>query len=87
MATIKIDGASVDTDDPCALYQALYAVKLKRLAGSAVEEGDVQSPVTRRRMRYATVPMDDLDAELARLAGACDAKLGKRRRGAATFTF
>ncbi|MAY63990.1 MAG: hypothetical protein CML29_17440 [Rhizobiales bacterium] len=87
MATVKIDGATVDMDDPCALYQALYAIKLKRLSGAAIEEGEIQSPVTRRRMRYGTIPMDLLEAELDRLATACDAKNGKRRRGAATFHF
>jgi len=87
MATVKIDGATVDADDPCALYQALYAVKLKRLAGDAVEEGEIASPVTRRRMRYAAVSLSDLDAELSSLAAVCDAKNGKRRRGAASFHF
>ncbi|MCY0153063.1 hypothetical protein OEG86_13355 [Hoeflea alexandrii] len=43
--------------------------------------------MTRRRMRYATVSLADLDAELGRLAAACDAKSGKRRRGAASFHF
>jgi len=87
MATVKIDGATVDMDDPCALYQALYAIKLKRIAGESIEEGEIASPVTRRRMRYATVSLSDLDAELSRLASACDAKSGKRRRGAASFHF
>lgn len=87
MATVKIDGTTVDADDPCALYQALYAIKLKRLSGEAVEEGEIASPVTRRRMRYATTSISDLDAELSRLAAACDAKNGKRRRGAASFHF
>jgi len=87
MATVKIDGTPVDVEDPCTLYQALYAVKLKRLAGDLVEEGEIASPVTRRRMRYASVSIAELDAELSRLAAACDAKNGKRRRGAATFHF
>ncbi|MBV6650484.1 MAG: hypothetical protein KI789_12235 [Hoeflea sp.] len=87
MATVKIDGATVDIDDPCALFQALYAVKIRRLAGEAVEEGEIASPVTRRRMRYASIPMSELDAELSRLSAACDAKSGKRRRGAASFHF
>lgn len=87
MANVTIDGASVDMDDPCALFQALYAVKLKRIAGEAVEEGEIASPVTRRRMRYATVSLADLDAELIRLGAACDAKSGRRRRGAASFHF
>ncbi|WP_299864418.1 hypothetical protein [uncultured Hoeflea sp.] len=87
METVKIDGAPVDMNDPCALYQALYAIKLKRIAGESVEEGEIASPVTRRRMRYATVSLADLDAELSRLAGACNAKNGKRWRGAASFHF
>lgn len=85
--TVKINGASVDADDPCALWQALYAVKLKRIAGEAVEEGEIASPVTRRRMRYGSVPLAELDAELDRLAAACDLKNGKRRRFAARMVF
>lgn len=87
MTTIKIGGETVDTDDPCALYQALYAVKLKRLAGEAVEESEIRSPATLRRIRTASVPIAELDRELALLAQACDLKTSARRRHARTFNF
>lgn len=87
MSIVKIGGTSVDMDDPCALWQALYSVKLKRLSGEAIEEGEIQSPVTRRRMRYGSISLAELDAEMERLAAACDAKQGRRRRGAASFHF
>ncbi len=88
MSTVKIGGADIDADDPCALYQALYAVKLKRLAGEAVEEVQVQSPASRRMIRAATIPMAELNLELNRLASACEAKNGKtRRRFAAGLRF
>lgn len=81
MTTVKIDGVDVDTDDPCALYQALYAVKLKRLANEQVSEVEIKSPVGQRRMQVATVSLDDLNAELNRLADACQKKTsGKRSR-------
>ena len=84
MSIIKIDGADVDTDDPCAVYQALYAVKLKRVAGEQVNEVEIKSPVGQRRMQIATISLDDLNTELNRLADACQKKTnGKRTRFAA----
>ncbi len=79
MTMVTINGAPVDTDDPCALWQALYAVKLKRLAGEQVQETEIRSPVGQRRLQLASVSMDDLDAELSRLADACAKKNGKPR--------
>ncbi|NTF87505.1 hypothetical protein G6L46_10250 [Agrobacterium rhizogenes] len=80
MPTVMINGATVDTDDPCALYQALYAVKLKRLAGEQVAETEIRSPVGQRRIQVSSVSMADLDAELNRLADACSQKNGGARR-------
>ena len=53
MASVKIAGALVDTDDPCALYQALYAAKIKLLAGEEIEETEIRSPVTQQRLKIA----------------------------------
>lgn len=71
MATVTINGTAVDADDPCALYQALYAVKLKILAGENVSEFSLQSPVTRETVTFAPGRMEDLDKELMRLSAAC----------------
>jgi hypothetical protein len=88
MATIVIDGAPVEMDDPCALYQALYAVKLKILAGEHVEEIMLQSPVSREMMRVSAANMAQLDKELMRLSAACNAKTtGKRSRFAKRMRF
>lgn len=84
---VIIGGAQVDQDDPCALYQALYAAKLKMLAGDRIEEVEVQSPATRRRLRVAAGNMAALDAELLKLAAACSARQGKRSRYAKTARF
>jgi len=72
MATIG--GMAVDLADPCALYAALYTVKMKRLAGEGVEETEIRSPVTHRRLKLSTVNMTALDAELTKLSEACTAK-------------
>lgn len=84
---VTIAGTQVDQDDPCALYQALYAAKLKLLAGERMEEVEVQSPATRRRLRVAAGNMAALDAELMRLASACSEKRGVRSRYAKTARF
>ena len=86
--TVKLDGVSVDAEDPCALWQALYNAKLKLLAGDWVEETEIQSPVTRRRIRVAVANIKAIDEELERLAAACQAKNGGgRRRYAARIRF
>lgn len=79
MATVKINGAVVDGDDPCALHQALYAVKLQILAGERVEEMSIQSPVTREMVRFSSTSMGALDRELERLSAACNLKNSGRR--------
>ncbi|BCM19243.1 hypothetical protein [Mesorhizobium sp. J8] len=86
-ALVSINGVAVDQEDPCALYQALYAAKLRILAGEHVEELQIQSPVTRELMRFSVANLKSLDAELMRLAAACSAKSGKRSRYAKTMRF
>lgn len=88
MATVKINGAVVDGDDPCALYQALYAVKLQILSGERVEEMSIQSPVTREMVRFSSTNMAALDRELERLAAACNLQTcGRRTRFAKRIRF
>ncbi len=88
MATVKINGALIDGDDPCALYQALYAVKLQILSGERVEEMSIQSPVTREMVRFSPTSMAALDRELERLSAACTLKTsGKRARFAKRIRF
>lgn len=87
MSMVIINGVAVDGEDPCALYQALYAVKLRILAGEQVEELSIQSPVTRETIRFSASSMKALDAELMRLASACSAKNGRRSRYAKSMRF
>ena len=77
---VTINGASIDADDPCALYQALYAVKLKMLAGEHVAEFSLQSPVTRETVTFASGRMEELEKELMRLSAACTAATTGRRQ-------
>jgi len=74
MATIVLGGVTVDMDDPCALYQALYSAKLRLLAGEQMEETEIRSPVSQNRVRLALANMAAIDAELQRLAAACTKK-------------
>lgn len=76
---VTIGGVTVDADDPCALYQALYAAKLKLLGGERLEEVEIRSPVNQRRMRISATNIKALDEELMRLAQACAAKTGGQR--------
>lgn len=88
MPDVVINGAPVNTDDPCALYQTLYAVKIRILAGEQVEEISLQSPVSREMMRVSAANMAQLDKELMRLSAACTAKTtGKRSRFAKSIRF
>lgn len=80
MAEVMIGGVAVDMEDPCALWQALYAHKLKILSGQQVEEIELRSPVTTRRSRFGAGNIPALDEELSRLQAACEAKSGRRRR-------
>jgi hypothetical protein len=76
---VIIGGVSVDPDDPCALWQALYAVRLQFVAGQRTEEIEVRSPVSNRRVRFGKSDIGAMDQELARLARACEEKNGKPR--------
>lgn len=84
---VMIGGASVDAEDPCALYQALYSAKLQLLAGERIEETEVRSPVTQRRLRVAVTNIAAIDDELRRLSAACEAKHGRRTRFAKRIRF
>ena len=76
---ISIGGAPVDADDPCALYQALYATKLKLISGEMVGEYSIQSPITRDSVTFSQSNLRALEAELNRLAAACQEKTTGRR--------
>ncbi|MCC4296305.1 MAG: hypothetical protein R3184_13970 [Aurantimonas coralicida] len=76
---VIIGGVSVDPADPCATWQALYAVRLQFVAGQRTEEIEVRSPVSNRRVKFGAANIAALDQELARLAKACDEKNGKPR--------
>jgi len=76
---VNINGASVDAEDPCSLYQALYAVKLKLIAGENVSEFSLQSPVTRETVVYNQGSLAEINKELMRLSAACTQKTTGRR--------
>lgn len=79
MTMVTINKVAVDADDPCALWQALYAVKLKWLAGEHVSEFSLQSPVTRETVAFSPSNLAALEKELNRLAAACQEKTSGRR--------
>lgn len=87
MMLMTIDGRQVDAHDSCALFQALYAVKLRVLTGEQAEEIEVRSPVTSQRTHFKSTDLKALDAELERLQRACDAERGTRRRYAISGRF
>ncbi|SCM73393.1 hypothetical protein KL86PLE_110049 [uncultured Pleomorphomonas sp.] len=74
MADVTVNGQVVDADDPCALYQALYALKLQLIGGESISEIEVQDPVSQRRTRFTSGNLDALDGELLRLSTACTRK-------------
>lgn len=76
---VKIDGVTVDADDPCLLFQALYAVKLKIVSGASIAETMIQDPATRRQIAFQPANMPALEAELRRAQMACEAKNSGRR--------
>ncbi|ORE89749.1 hypothetical protein [Aurantimonas sp. 22II-16-19i] len=86
MATINIAGLTVDPADPCQVEDALRAYRLKLMAGEAVEEVSVSSPVTSQRMRFfAGMSVAALDREIGTLSDACARQRGEacpRRRRA-----
>lgn len=78
---VKIGGATLDMSDPCALWEALYAAKLKRLANEQVASYSIKSPVTQEDVNFATASMDQINKELRLLRDACEAKrTGRRQR-------
>lgn len=84
---VVIGGQAVDVSDPCALWSALYAAKIKMLAGEHVEEVQLKSPVTQRIVKLTPANMATLDSEMLRLRTACDLKNGKRTRFAKTIGY
>lgn len=77
---VQIGAATVDPEDPCATWQALYAVRLQFVAGQRTEEIEVRSPVSNRRVRFGKADIAALDQELARLADACNRQNGGARK-------
>ncbi|OYZ98856.1 MAG: hypothetical protein B7X99_10075 [Rhizobiales bacterium 17-65-6] len=79
MADVTLNGVAVNMEDPCALWQALYARKLRMLAGDTVEEIEIRSPVTTRRTVFTATNLAALDEQMNRLQAACEKKSGRRR--------
>lgn len=79
MSVIKLGGVSVDTADPCALFEALQLVKLKLISGEMAGEYSIQSPVTREEVVFSPANLKSLDAEMTRLQAACQQKRNGRR--------
>lgn len=75
---IKLAGATVDADDPCQLKVALELVRLRLIAGDHVEEVEIRSPVTQRRMKVVKANLDELNQEIQRLDAACRRQQGCR---------
>jgi hypothetical protein len=74
---VMIDGQLVDLAKPCDLYRALIGYKLKLATGGAASEIEIQSPLTRRRMKFAPGgSLDTLDTMIAEAKEACDRSLG-----------
>lgn len=71
MSMIKLGGISVDAADPCALYEALYLVKLKLITGEMTGEYSIQSPVTRETVAFSKPDSKSLNEEMDRLQAAC----------------
>ena len=80
MKSVSIAGQEIDADDPCAIWQALYAFKLKAITSTVAEEIEIRSPVTNRRVKFSGADRAAIDEELRSLARACEAKSGKRTR-------
>lgn len=90
MTPVMIAGESVDLDDPCAVCARLKAYRLQIATGGAVEEIELRSPVSSRRVRYtkASSPAD-LDLLIGEYGEACAALVlpKKRTRYAIRGTF
>ena len=87
-----IAGQQVDINDPCAYARALMAVRATLITGGAVEETEIRSPLTTRRVKFsAGMKASDLDPVIADLVAACQARNGaalpRRTRFAIRGTF
>lgn len=79
MSNVVINGQTVDADDPCAMYAALYSAKIKMMTGGGVEEVMIGDLATQRRTRWGKGDLKALDAELARLQDLCNQASGGRK--------
>ena len=71
---VVIAGIPTDIDDPCALYRALRAYRMRLATGGAVEEIEIRSPATTRRTKFsAGSKLSDLDAMIEEARTACEA--------------
>jgi hypothetical protein len=85
---VKIGGVTVDADDPCALYTALYNVRLKLIAGEKVADVWIQDFNGQRRTRFADASIRSIDEELARLKTLCSqTTTGRKARFAISAGF
>ena len=78
---VKIDGAMVDMDDPCAMATALRGVRIKRVTGGQIEESEIRSPVMHQRIKVASSTIAQLDTEIQRFDDLCRQKNGQCRVG------
>lgn len=76
---ITIGGITVDIDDPCALYTAIYKIKMTLLSGGNASEVMIADLSTQRRTRFNPADMKSIDAELARLKDLCQQSTGGRK--------
>lgn len=84
---VTVGGLSVDFDDPCAVCRAMQIVLLQRQANGAVQEVEVRSPVTNRRLNTALSPLSELQDAVAFWRRQCDGASGKVSRRARTIRF
>ncbi|MBS9720185.1 hypothetical protein JYU29_05725 [Tianweitania sp. BSSL-BM11] len=72
-----IDGKPVNINDPCALAQALQGYRIKLATGGGVSEIEIQSPLTRRRMKFSSgSSVADLDKMIEEAQAACQVAIG-----------
>ena len=76
---VKIAGATVDADDPCAVYAALVKVRLRLIAGESVNDIWLQDFNGQRRTRFSNASIADLDKEIARQKDLCEQSTGSRK--------
>lgn len=78
---VRIDGTSVDIDDPCAYCAALRRVLAKIITGQSVSEISVQDFNGQRRTRFQSFLSDRtaLEREIARQQDLCTQSTGGRK--------